>query len=215
METEKTDEFKISFSWSELTTPPLEYNFGYKLGHFEIIRQPVAERTIYDFDLSEMIIKMAISSAIYLKQTSIPAKLTDLTERTVKVGSVMEEHLQLKRKIKIVGHAFVSAIINVVTTFIAAILQFIIAYHNAPGLRRNRAMAEERMITTNLDDREDLVSFCVGGSNFTTQMQWIMRNQESTLARLVLSRDNPNETVFIDRDGTHFRHILNHFRGFY
>jgi BTB/POZ domain len=116
----------------------------------------------------------------------------------------------LKRKIKIVGHAFVTAIVNVCTTFIAAILQFIIAYHNAPGLGRDRG--EARSVT--MTNHSGLVTFCVGGLVFTTQLKCILDNSDNTLARLVLMRDDPNEQVFIDRDGTHFRHIVNHFRGF-
>ena len=79
---------EISFSWSELTTPPIEYEFGYNLRRFELIRQAPPPQP---FDISEMVIKIAINSAIYLKQTTIPSKFADLTEKTVAVGSVVEQ----------------------------------------------------------------------------------------------------------------------------
>ena len=127
----------------------------------------------------------------------------------------MEQHYAIKRRIKTLGHVFISSIINVVTTFLAAILQFIIAYHNAPGRmenEQNRLYLHGRTRPTILDDSE-LVTFSVGGQSFTTRLQHLLSRKRSLLGRLALSRKSITEPVFVDRDPTHFRHIVNFLRG--
>ena len=59
----------------------------------------------------------------------------------------------------------------------------------------------------------EIVKLDVGGKLFHTSKSTIM-SQDTMLSSLVSERWNPNkdEYVFIDRDGKHFRKILNFFR---
>ncbi|XP_029201354.1 LOW QUALITY PROTEIN: FH protein interacting protein FIP2-like [Acropora millepora] len=56
----------------------------------------------------------------------------------------------------------------------------------------------------------------VGGHRFTTSLQTLRRDQESMLATMFSGRHKllkePDGCYFVDRDGTHFRHILNYLR---
>lgn len=56
----------------------------------------------------------------------------------------------------------------------------------------------------------------VGGTIFTTSELTLTRDSESMLAAMFSGRHNikreDDGTIFIDRDGTHFRYILNYLR---
>ena len=59
------------------------------------------------------------------------------------------------------------------------------------------------------------VNLSVGGHHFTTSVQTLTRDSNSLLAAMFSGNFgmNPSEDdTFFDRDGTHFRFILNHFR---
>lgn len=63
------------------------------------------------------------------------------------------------------------------------------------------------------------IQLSVGGFPFATTSQTLQSASGSYFSRLVSDqttsrrRSPDNQIVFIDRDGTHFRHILNHLRG--
>ena len=56
----------------------------------------------------------------------------------------------------------------------------------------------------------------IGGQRFTTSLQTLRRDQDSMLATMFSGRHKllkePDGSYFVDRDGTHFRHILNYLR---
>ena len=56
----------------------------------------------------------------------------------------------------------------------------------------------------------------IGGHRFTTSLQTLRRDPESMLATMFSGRhklvQEADESYFVDRDGTHFRHILNYLR---
>ena len=56
----------------------------------------------------------------------------------------------------------------------------------------------------------------IGGNRFTTSLQTLRRDQDSMLATMFSGRhkliQEPDGSYFVDRDGTHFRHILNYLR---
>lgn len=60
------------------------------------------------------------------------------------------------------------------------------------------------------------VKLDVGGHVYTTSLLTLTRDAESMLAAMFSGRHEirveQDGTVFIDRDGTHFRHILNYLR---
>lgn len=60
------------------------------------------------------------------------------------------------------------------------------------------------------------VKLDVGGQSFTTSLQTLKLDSESMLAVMFSGRhklvQEGDESYFIDRDGTHFRHILNYLR---
>ncbi|KAJ3044716.1 BTB/POZ domain-containing protein kctd21 [Rhizophlyctis rosea] len=90
------------------------------------------------------------------------------------------------------------------------------------SLRRIKSLID---FLPNLDDRAvspssqdaatQTVTFSVGGHKFTTTLETVRANPNSRLAQMFDSGGNVdgNGEVFIDRDGTHFRHILNLLRG--
>ncbi|KAI8895743.1 hypothetical protein BC833DRAFT_600173 [Globomyces pollinis-pini] len=172
---------------------------------------------ILNFDLASYIVAASVNSAVFIKGTSVPDVITDLTENALELGSVMEQHYAIKRKVKKAGHLVVNVIIAILSTFITALLQAMIAYHNAPavGIDRNeRKLIEiEHNVTESINYNDCLVTFCVGGINFTTKLEHLVKRKRTAIGRLVFNRKNLNEPVFVDRDGTHFRHIINHLRG--
>ncbi|KAM7427113.1 hypothetical protein ABFA07_021707 [Porites harrisoni] len=56
----------------------------------------------------------------------------------------------------------------------------------------------------------------IGGHRFTTSLQTLRRDIDSMLATMFSGRhkltQEPDGSYFVDRDGTHFRHILNYLR---
>jgi hypothetical protein len=136
---------EYEYSWSELLLPPLEFDFGPKLmpgeRHVARFRNPdqyFAQQQVrpipngYNWfnagifsrlDFSQYIIQFAVSSAVYLKQSTIPDRITDMTENIVEFTSVMDQHYAIKQKVKQVGHVFVNAFVSLWTTMIAALLQ--------------------------------------------------------------------------------------------
>ena len=129
----------------------------------------------------------------------------------------MDQHYAIKQKVKVLGHAFVSAIVNVVTTFIAAFLQFIIAYHNAPGIKEDQRKKVKPRSSILALDKDAKVTLSIGGILYTTQLTNLISIRDTKLGTLLFSTP-PSKTgfddpIFIDRDGTHFRHVLNHLRG--
>ena len=56
----------------------------------------------------------------------------------------------------------------------------------------------------------------IGGHRFTTSLQTLRRDPDSMLATMFSGRhkliQEPDGSYFVDRDGTHFRHILNYLR---
>lgn len=65
--------------------------------------------------------------------------------------------------------------------------------------------------------RDEIVTMNIGGCIFSTSLQTLRQDPDSMLARmfsgheLSLTRDAQGN-IFIDRDGTHFRYILNYLR---
>jgi hypothetical protein len=127
----------------------------------------------------------------------------------------MEQHYAIKAKVKQVGHVFVNAFVTLFSTLIAALLQSMIAYHNTPSIAHNKRkqIENEKAVLVDFHDDFLLVTFCIGGNSFTTQLSHIVPRKKSLLGRLVFQRKSFDTAVFIDRDGTHFRHILNFLRG--
>jgi hypothetical protein len=65
---------------------------------------------------------------------------------------------------------------------------------------------------------DKIITLNVGGSIFSTTLQTLLSDPDSMLARMFanypdigLTRDDAGK-IFIDRDGTHFRYILNYLR---
>jgi hypothetical protein len=79
-------------------------------------------------------------------------------------------------------------------------------------------LEEEKQYMQNMYDIQcSHIKLDVGGHVYSTSLSTLTRDKSSMLAvmfsgrhKLVLSKEN---TYFIDRDGTHFRHILNYLRG--
>ena len=64
----------------------------------------------------------------------------------------------------------------------------------------------------------DRVILNVGGQMFHTTMETLAHGESSMLSAMVSghwkeSSPTPSDEIFIDRDGTHFRYILNYYRG--
>jgi hypothetical protein len=60
---------------------------------------------------------------------------------------------------------------------------------------------------------QNILTFNVGGIKHQTTKLTINSQSDSVLGRLISEEwNNQNKELFIDRDGTHFRHILNYFR---
>lgn len=68
----------------------------------------------------------------------------------------------------------------------------------------------------NSPGQSDIVCLNVGGQLFATSAQTLKRDPDSMLGRMFCSHmgltTDANGNIFIDRDGTHFRHILNYLR---
>jgi hypothetical protein len=65
--------------------------------------------------------------------------------------------------------------------------------------------------------QDSRIKMDIGGLLFTTSLTTLNRDPESMLAAMFsgrheLKKDNGNGGYFIDRDGTHFRYILNYLR---
>lgn len=64
---------------------------------------------------------------------------------------------------------------------------------------------------------QGVVKLNVGGRMYMTSVYTLSRDQNSMLAALVSGRhpvpQQPDGSYFIDRDGTHFRYVLNYLRG--
>jgi hypothetical protein len=221
------------YSWSELLLKPTEFDFGPSKDHSESDEEaplvayvsserfhappikPPVNSMFSNMDFSAYMIQFAISSAIFVKQTSIPDRLSQVTETAVEFTSIMEQHYAIKEKVKSAGYVFVNVFVGLVTTLVAAILQAMIAYHNTPGINQPKKIMVEidSRVNSTIHDNALLVTFCVGGLTYTTQLEHLVSRKRSLLGRLVFNRKHINSTIFIDRDGQHFRHILNHLRG--
>jgi hypothetical protein len=59
------------------------------------------------------------------------------------------------------------------------------------------------------------IALNIGGAQFHTTMDTLSNGESSMLASMCSGQwqEGEEEEIFIDRDGTHFRYILNHFRG--
>jgi hypothetical protein len=60
---------------------------------------------------------------VFVKQSSIPDRVTKVTEKLVVAGSLLDQHYAIKEKVKQIGHVFVNAFVALISTFIAALLQ--------------------------------------------------------------------------------------------
>ena len=63
---------------------------------------------------------------------------------------------------------------------------------------------------------QDRVVLNVGGQTFHTTMGTLKHGESSMLSAMVSGHwkeSAPSDEIFIDRDGTHFRYILNYYRG--
>ena len=56
------------------------------------------------------------------------------------------------------------------------------------------------------------VKLNVGGHHFTTTLQTLTKDPNSRLAAMFSGEHDENSTIFLDRDGKHFRFILNYLR---
>ena len=56
------------------------------------------------------------------------------------------------------------------------------------------------------------VKLNVGGHHFTTSLQTLTKDPNSRLAAMFSGEHDENSTIFLDRDGKHFRFILNYLR---
>lgn len=63
-----------------------------------------------------------------------------------------------------------------------------------------------------LTDNLTIVKLNVGGHHFTTSLQTLTKDPNSKLAAMFAGEHINNGTFIIDRDGTHFRYILNYLR---
>lgn len=69
-----------------------------------------------------------------------------------------------------------------------------------------------------MQNTNDIVTLNVGGCLFSTARSTLLREPNSVLARLFSLENEPRAVkdahgnIFIDRDGTHFRYILNYLR---
>ena len=224
--------FPDSFSWSELMLSPSDFQFGPQESNPSTIMMVVkyskslnqnhfrTDSIFEEIDVSAFIIQCAVRSAIFLKSTSIPEKITNTVETVVEFSSVMEQHYAIKAKVKEIGHVFVSALINIVTTLIAATLQFIIAYHNAPGKSDGRREEMEKLYQYSsgrtrpeMVANSTLITFSVGGQFFTTNLEHVLSRKRTVLGKKAINRKSLSDPVFLDRDPTHFRHIVNFIRG--
>ena len=64
--------------------------------------------------------------------------------------------------------------------------------------------------------QESKIKLDIGGHNYTTSITTLRRDPDSMLAAMFSGRHElkkePDGSYFIDRDGIHFRHILNFLR---
>lgn len=84
-------------------------------------------------------------------------------------------------------------------------------------LERQRRFQEEVARMESLHQiQETKIKLDVGGQVYTTSIQTLRRDPESLLAAMFSGRyemkREPDGSYFVDRDGTHFRHILNFLR---
>jgi len=67
-----------------------------------------------------------------------------------------------------------------------------------------------------LDSFPRTINLSVGGSHYTTSLDTLLSDPESMLAAMFSglhgAKPDENGRYFIDRDGTHFRYILNYLR---
>ena len=79
-------------------------------------------------------------------------------------------------------------------------------------------LQKENEIVENLKSKQhEKIILNIGGNKFTTSRETLCKDKNSMLCSMFCGRHNiikdSDNSVFIDRDGTHFRHILNYLRG--
>jgi hypothetical protein len=84
--------------------------------------------------------------------------------------------------------------------------------------QRERLEQEKQLLGKISFDREKKIIVNVGGSRFETTIVTLTKDFDSMLAtmfsgRFPLHKDEVDASYFIDRDGTHFRYVLNYLRG--
>ena len=81
---------------------------------------------------------------------------------------------------------------------------------------RLRIESEKKRMREVQEFQSSKVHLNIGGHRFTTSLQTLRRDPDSMLATMFSGRHNlvqeADESYFVDRDGTHFRHILNYLR---
>lgn len=81
---------------------------------------------------------------------------------------------------------------------------------------RQRIEKEKKSMEEVHEFQSSPVHLNIGGHRFTTSLQTLRRDKDSMLATMFSGRhkllQEPDGSYFVDRDGTHFRHILNYLR---
>ena len=77
-------------------------------------------------------------------------------------------------------------------------------------------MDKAKVSLAETEAEEEIVRLIVGNEHFTTSKATLLKGGETMLSKLFSGnykvKYNANNEIFIDRDGTHFRHILNYLR---
>lgn len=86
---------------------------------------------------------------------------------------------------------------------------------------KEKKLDESRITSNEIAGRQNPITIEVGGDKFRTQVQTLVQHRESIFPELLRAlqahspqkgKNNPNPTIFIDRDGKHFKFILNFMR---
>lgn len=184
--------------------PPLEFQFGPNAYDIDI---QVPELDIPEIappiSISQAFIRSSIQTAALIKKSTIPEKAVHFIDTTVELGYLLEAKYGLMTRIKDVAMSGITFWINCFSVIMIAVMQSIITYHNTPG----RAYSPEIVAIPNSGQ----ILIAVGGQQYATDYSCIFHYPNSHLARLVMK--SRASSLFIDRDPTHFRHILNYLRG--
>ncbi|KAL5038933.1 hypothetical protein BDEG_26998 [Batrachochytrium dendrobatidis JEL423] len=164
-------------------------------------------------DLVATVNNIAARSALYLSKSSISYHTSGFFRLIRLQLDYIDEQVQLYSKIWTVVKVIMSLLINWAFIVLYGMVRFAIIYHrSSQNLKQNDKYYNKKPETVYAEQKsnaaKEVITIWVGGIMFQTKKETLAAAKGS-----VLSLWTRNETIFIDRDGRHFYHILNHLRG--